>query len=369
MEKIIIQENQRGLLFRNGRFVKMLEAGKYRQPSGTQIQVLHVDGELKSDLSPLERLLEDPAVASATVPVEVRTGELVLHFADGELRHVLRRGLHVFWKAGKNHTFKVIDIREPQVSEEICAEGLMEHIPPLYYTKLEVEEYQKALIYYDKKLEKVMEAGTYYFWKGPVNVEANRVDTRQKQLHITGQEILTKDKVSLRINFVCTYRITDHVKILTEVEKYEDQLHVAAQLALREYVGGYKLDEILESRDGISAYVTERLKQKAEEIYVEISDAGVRDIILPGEIRSIMNTVLIAEKRAQANVISRREEVASTRSLLNTARLMEENETLYKLKELEYLEKICSRVSSINVSGGGDLISRLTEILRGERAV
>jgi len=78
-----------------------------------------------------------------------------------------------------------------------------------------------------------------------------------------------------------------------------------------------------------------------------------------------MNTVLIAEKQAQANVIARREEVASTRSLLNTAKLMDENQTLYKLKELECLEKICDNVGSISVSGGTDLLAQLTQILKG----
>lgn len=97
---------------------------------------------------------------------------------------------------------------------------------------------------------------------------------------------------------------------------------------------------------------------------MQFSDAGVKDIILPGEIRDIMNTVLLAEKKAQANVITRREEVASTRSLLNTAKLMDENQTLYKLKELEYLEKICDNVGNISVSGGSDLLSQLTGVLR-----
>ena len=90
---------------------------------------------------------------------------------------------------------------------------------------------------------------------------------------------------------------------------------------------------------------------------------AVRDIILPGEIRDIMNTVLIAEKKAQANVIARREEVASTRSLLNTAKLMEENKTLYKLKELEYLERIFENVSTITVNGSGDILSQLASVL------
>ena len=100
----------------------------------------------------------------------------------------------------------------------------------------------------------------------------------------------------------------------------------------------------------------------ANRIYVEIIDAGVKDIILPGEIRDIMNTVPVAEERARANVITRRQEVASTRSLLNTAKLMEENKTLYKLKELEYLEKICENVGNISVSDG-DMLSRLRDIV------
>ena len=96
-----------------------------------------------------------------------------------------------------------------------------------------------------------------------------------------------------------------------------------------------------------------------------VYQTGVKDIILPGEIREIMNTVLVAEKRAQANVITRREEVASTRSLLNTAKLMDENQTLYKLKELEYVERICENVGNISLNGNGNILGQLTAILNG----
>lgn len=155
------------------------------------------------------------------------------------------------------------------------------------------------------------------------------------------------------------------MKILTEIDNFEEQIHVAAQLALREYVGKHKLDEILESKEQMTEFVFTRLKEKEGELFVEITDAGVKDIILPGEIREIMNTVLVAEKRAQANVITRREEVASTRSLLNTAKLMDENQTLYKLKELEYVERIFENVGNISIAGGGDILSQLTGIIRG----
>ena len=143
-----------------------------------------------------------------------------------------------------------------------------------------------------------------------------------------------------------------------------------AQLTLREYVGKYKLDEILENKEQMSEFVFGKLKEKEkeEELFVSFADAGVKDIILPGEIREIMNTVLVAEKRAQANVITRREEVASTRSLLNTAKLMDENQTLYKLKELEYVERICENVGNISLNGNGNILGQLTAILNGNNA-
>jgi hypothetical protein len=75
-----------------------------------------------------------------------------------------------------------------------------------------------------------------------------------------------------------------------------------------------------------------------------------------------MNQVLIAEKRAQANLITRREETASARSLLNTAKLMEENAMLYKLKEMEYVEKIAEKINNISLSGSGQIVDQLKQI-------
>mgnify|MGYP002535789297 CR=1 FL=1 len=127
----------------------------------------------------------------------------------------------------------------------------------------------------------------------------------------------------------------------------------------------YTLDELLERKEGVSEEVLKKLREKAETFFVEVEDGGIKDVILPGEIREIMNTVLAAEKRAQASIITRREEVASTRSLLNTARLMEENRTLYQLKELESIERICSNVGNISLNGSGDILAQLSELLRG----
>ena len=96
---------------------------------------------------------------------------------------------------------------------------------------------------------------------------------------------------------------------------------------------------------------------------MKVLNAGIKDIILPGDVKEIMNKVLLAEKKAQANIIMRREETASTRSLLNTAKLMEQNEMLFKLKEMEYVEKIADKIGEISVNGDGKILSQLKNIL------
>lgn len=363
--KTVIHENERGLLFENGRYVKMLSPGKYRTfGSRKTIEVVSTEHKLESDFCPLEVLLRDSQVAAQTVTVEATNEEVLLHFVNGQFYEILPAGKYAFWNENARHEFQIVKISQPEVSEEV-PRYIFSRIPSSYFTRLEVGEHQKARLYYDQKFVKLLDTGVYFFWKNSVRVSADFIETRLQQMTITGQEILSRDKVALRISVVCTYRVTDYIRAFTGTEDYQEYVHVMIQMALREYVGKHTLDEILEGREEMSQLVLAKLKENAGSMYVEFTQAGVRDIILPGEIRQIMNMVLMAEKKAQANVIARREEVASTRSLLNTAKMMDENKTLYRLKELEYLERICEKVDSIRVSGSGDLLAQLAALVRG----
>jgi regulator of protease activity HflC (stomatin/prohibitin superfamily) len=364
MKTVIINENQKGLLFKNGKYIKLLDAGKYHLFGGRTIEIQDMKQCLNPSNCSLETLLADKKIAASVTVVDVGDEEIALHYVNGKFFSVIRYGKFAYWSVTDKHEFKIIDFSNPEIDKSV-PEYVFAKIPQIFYTKIEVAEHQKAILYFNQKLEKILDAGTYYFWKTSTKVEVRFVDTRLTQMNVTGQEILTADKVALRINFVCSYRVTDFVKITSEIDNFAEQIHVAAQLALREYVGKYKLDEILENKEQMTEFVFARLKAKEKELFVEIADAGVKDIILPGEIREIMNTVLIAEKRAQANVITRREEVASTRSLLNTAKLMDENQTLYKLKELEYIERICENVGNISLNGNGNILTQLAQALSG----
>lgn len=365
MKKIVINENQRGFLFKNGQYVKLLGAGKYRLLGGKEIEVVQLDRPIISSKCTLDSLLTDKGIADNTSVVDIGDEQLALHFVNGKFKEILRSGKYAFWNVHDTHEFKLVDITATEVDSSV-PRYIFSMIPSSSYIKIEVMEYQKAQLFFNRKFVKLLDAGTYYFWKNGVTVDAEIIDTRLLTMNITGQEILTADKVSLRINFVCNYRVTDYVRPITEIDNFEEQIHIAVQLILREYVGRYKLDEILDNKEQMSEFVFEKLKSREKDFFVEITEAGVKDIILPGEIREIMNTVLVAEKRAQANVIARREEVASTRSLLNTAKLMDENQTLYKLKELEYAERIFENVGNITLNGNGNIVEMLTSLIHGD---
>ena len=365
MNYVTVNETQRAFLFKHGKFLGLLPPGRHLMYGGRTAELVGLDQPVHSAFCGLEVLLQCPEVAQAAAVVEVPDQKLALHFVNDKFASTLPKGRYAYWSIYEKHDFQLVDISRPEADESVPA-YIFKSIPSSYYTRIDVASYQRGLLCLNNRFERLLEPGTYYFWRNtPVKAEIDLVDTRLTQMDVTGQEILTQDKVSLRINFVCNYRITDYVRIFTEIDDFKEQLHVAAQLALRDYVGKHKLDEILETKEEISQYVLQRLKEQEKSLFVEISGGGVKDIILPGEIREIINTVLVAEKRAQASVITRREEVASTRSLLNTARLMDENQTLMRLKELEYIERICANVGSINLNGSGDLLAQLTAILRG----
>ena len=124
------------------------------------------------------------------------------------------------------------------------------------------------------------------------------------------------------------------------------------QFAIREAVATRTLDEILAARDTIDqevrAFVTERVRV----LGAEVGEIGVKDVILPGDVRALLNKVVEAERVAKANLIRRQEETAATRSLLNTAKLMEDNPLLLRLKELEALEKLVEKVGRIDLHAG-----------------
>lgn len=360
MKRVQINPYQIGLVFKKGAYKRMLKEGVYWLWN----EDVMVYDMTKQFIAPVELniLLQDVELAEALNVIDVKDNEIVLLYENGLLKQVLNAGRYTFWKSIVQYNFVRADISKIGITEDIDKATLLNKLIAPYVRSSSVEHYEQAVLFVDGKYVSVLQSGVYYWWKNSIAIHVGKVDKRMQQLEINGQEILTKDKAALRINGQAQYKVVDFEKALLQNKEYDKQLYVAFQLALREYVGGFSFDELLEKKESIAPYILKAVADKALALGVEVVGFGIRDIILPGDVKEIMNQVLIAEKKAQANIIMRREETASTRSLLNTAKLMEENSMLFKLKEMEYVEKIADKISNISVSGNGALVEQLKQI-------
>ena len=366
MKRITINTYEVGLIFRKGAYRRMLTEGKYWVWRGNTVMVY----DLTKPFTPFHELniyLQDEALANMLEVVEVADNEIVLRYENGLLKEVLTAGRYAYWKSIVRYTFIRADISKVEITENIDRATLSNKLVAPFVRSYTIENYETALLFVDGKYAGTLQPGVYYWWKNSIPISVGKVDSRQLQIEINGQEIMTKDKAALRVNAYAQYKVISIERAMLQNKEYERQLYVVFQLALREYIGTLSLDELLEKKETIASYVLQAVAKSAEALGVEVAGFGIRDIILPGEVKEIMNQVLVAEKKAQANIIMRREETASTRSLLNTARLMEDNQMLFKLKEMEYVEKIADKINSISVSGNGVLIDQLRQIFTPQK--
>jgi len=174
---------------------------------------------------------------------------------------------------------------------------------------------------------------------------------------------MSNDKVTLRMNLVVTYRVTDPVKAVTVVSDASQALYREAQLALRAAVGTRSIDELLSDKESIGREVANALSDRSWEFGVDIRSVGLRDIVLPGDMKEILNRVITAQKEAEANLIKRREETAAARAQANTARLLAQNPVLARIKELELLQEVLAGTKATFVLGGTDLAGQVRSLI------
>jgi len=208
--------------------------------------------------------------------------------------------------------------------------------------KITVQAWEKGLKFRNGRFVGVLEPGRYRLARWLAKDEILKIDLRFQTLTIQGQEILTADKITVRLTVLAKYRVVDPVAAQMKVDNYVAQMYGDVQLALREAVAARTLDDLIVEKAALGAKVLGALQLAAAAYGVELADVGVKDLILPGDLKTQFGRVIEARKKAEASQIERREEVAATRSLANTAQLLEKNPTLLKLKILESLEKIAT---------------------------
>jgi len=174
-----------------------------------------------------------------------------------------------------------------------------------------IKDTHRGLLYEDGVLKKTLEAGRYEYPSPPLfgrraEVEIVLVDVRERELTIKGQEILTSDKVAIRVSIIVQFRVTDPRLAMHEVEKYEDRLYSDVQLAARRSLASMTLEEILTNRNRLSEDILRDVKEIAARYGVAILRADVKDLVFPGNLQEIMNKVLAAERMSEAQLVEAR---------------------------------------------------------------
>lgn len=293
------------------------------------------------------------------VTMDLGADEVGLRLEDGKLVEVLPPdSRRQYWKAQARHELQRISLSQGlRLADELVARMNRPGVAGMEHVLLAlVPAFHVGVLKIDGVVVGLLEPGQHGYLRCGSQVEIEMVDTRLQALEVSGQEILTRDKVSLRLSLVANWRYLDVLGAHARMSKPVEHLYRELQFGLRAAVGTRTLDELLENKQLIDDSVNEHLLKQLQGSGLEVGSLGVRDIILPGEMKTLLAQVVEAEKAAQANVIRRREETQATRSLLNTAKVMEGSATALRLKELETLERVAERIDRISVFGGLDQV-------------
>jgi regulator of protease activity HflC (stomatin/prohibitin superfamily) len=209
-----------------------------------------------------------------------------------------------------------------------------------------VFEYERGLLYREGKLEGVLEPGRYSFWAHEP-VEVAKVSLREMSHVVAGQGILTADRIEVRISLVAQYRVANPTLALNAVENYTEQLHQELQLALRDVIAGRTLDQVLDGRAELAAELHRLSAEPARRYGVELSRVGIRDVILPGEVRQVMMQEVEADRAGRAELVKARHEVAAARARANTAKILSENPEVARLQEIEALVNLAGKSGNV----------------------
>lgn len=367
-----VRSYERGLRFRHGDFRGLLGPGAYRfwsrLWSGERDRVDVVSTlAVRFEHALLDVLVADARLREELVVADLKDHERAVVFQAGRAAWILGPGRHAFWKAPFRIEVETFDVAASVRFEHPKLDAIL-RLPEAskWLRSVDVGPSEEVVLFVNGRPAGRLAKGRHAFWTGAAGVDWKAVDQREQVADVQGQEILTRDKVTLRLNLTVSWSVSDVEAALLAVADHAQALYREAQLALRAAVGSRTLDAILSDKEAVGAEVRDALVARVAAFGVAVRSVGLKDIILPGEMKAILNQVITAEKEAEANLIRRREETAAARSQANTARLLAENPVLARMKELEALQAILAGTKATFVFGHGPLADQVRGLVTAD---
>ncbi len=365
LKRIVIRSYDVGLKFREGEFAGLVGAGKhwlFDPLNRISVRTVSKREPWLVD-EKLDVIVKSGALAGKAEVIDLKDWQRALVWIDGRFARILGAGLYAFWTGVRDVRVEIVDSREvrfghPDLKSIVRA---AEAVRLLDISR--VQRDHVGVLFIDGRYVAELEPGLYAFWKDAADARVVEIDRRETQIDVSGQEIMTLDKVTLRMNAIVTFTVRDARRAVSASSDVRQSLYREVQLALRAVVGGRELDSFLTGKDDVARELEQQVSDQATVLGLEVTSVGIKDVILPGDMKDLMNRVTEARKAAEANLIARREETAAMRSQANTAKLLADNPTLMRLRELEVLEKIASAGKMNIVLGEKGLADQVVNLL------
>ena len=346
--------NQRVAHICNGKFIELLKPGRYFRFTLLGIHdFIFFDGNTTptfvGNIDPL------PSTCEGLETFKVNENEMVAFVCNGEVTRVFSAGRFRFVIPDCTYEVRRFDLlKEPSSLED-------EDI--LFASKQEtwIEECssdsQPLVLLHNDSPQKVLPPGRYRLWRdSPFTVR--KVKKSLYRLEVAAQDLITNDQIQIRVKPLVSVRVNDPVQYVTEQDA-EEQAYSAVQLALREVISSRPLEQLLQERKVVSEELADKAASILPAVGLSLEQVAVKDMVLSGEVKGLLGKVVSARMEAEAMSVRRREEVAQTRQMANTARLLQNNPVLMRLKEMETLTELASKIDKLTMVGGSELLQRV----------
>ena len=203
--------------------------------------------------------------------------------------------------------------------------------------RITIFEYERGVRFRRGRFNQVLEPGIY--WYLPAFTRIDSIDIRPVRVAVQGQEVLSVDGVAIKASVAATYRVTDPQRALLAAGNYHEAVYTELQLALRTIVSQTKAEDLLQQRAELAARLKTLPGANLSALGIELQDAAIRDLTLPGELKKIFSQVVKARQEGLAALERARGETAALRNLANAAQMIERSPSLIQLRLLQVLSQ------------------------------
>jgi regulator of protease activity HflC (stomatin/prohibitin superfamily) len=211
-------------------------------------------------------------------------------------------------------------------------------------------EYQRIVVFRLGRLIGIKGPGLVFII--PIIDSYIKLDLRTRVIDVPKQRVITEDNVTVDVDAVVYFRITDPEKAVVEVQRYDVATSLLAQTTLRDVLGQQDLDELLSQREELNKSLQTIIDQGTDPWGIKVSAVTIRDVALPEEMLRAIAKQAEAEREKRSRIIIAEGEFQASQKMLDAAKLYEQAPIALRLRELQTLQEIAREKNLIIVPGG-----------------